>query len=96
MPLIPRALARSWAGSHDTTLRKVWRPPWIGISQTLIGVTKFVSGLVMPENGLVLEPERPLHAVVIPLFGCVSAGLEDYLKDLSDHGLFIVLVDTEV
>ncbi len=47
----------------------------------------------MPENGLVLEPERPLHAVVIPLFGCVSAGLEDYLKDLSDHGLFIVLVD---
>lgn len=47
----------------------------------------------MAESGLVLEAERSFHAVVMPLFGGVSDDLEGYLQDLSDLGLFIVLVD---
>jgi len=41
----------------------------------------------------VSEAERSFHAVVMPLFGDVSDDLEDYLHDLSDQGLLIVLVD---
>jgi rhamnosyltransferase len=47
----------------------------------------------MGESGLVSESERPFHAVVMPLFGGVSDDLEAYVQDLSDHGLFVVLVD---
>jgi rhamnosyltransferase len=47
----------------------------------------------MAESGLVSEAERSFHAVVMPLFGDVSDDLEDYLHDLSDQGLLIVLVD---
>lgn len=47
----------------------------------------------MAESGLVLEAERPLHAVVMPLFGEGAHDLESYLQDFSELGLFVVLVD---
>lgn len=42
------------------------------------------------------ESERSVHAVVMPLFGGVSDDLNGYLKDLSDIGLLIVLVDNNL
>jgi rhamnosyltransferase len=47
----------------------------------------------MAGRGLVLEAENSLHAIVMPLFGGVSDDLESYLRDLTDLGLFVVLVD---
>lgn len=56
-------------------------------------MTRFVGWLGMGESGLVSEAERSFHAVVMPLFGDASDDLECYLQDLSDLGLFVVLVD---
>ncbi|MFZ0406822.1 MAG: glycosyltransferase [Cyanobium sp.] len=57
------------------------------------GALKFVGGLAMGVSGLMLQAETSLHAVVMPLFGDVSADFGSYLQGLVDLGFFVVLVD---
>jgi rhamnosyltransferase len=47
----------------------------------------------MEGKGLVAKAENKDHAVVIPLWGEPSSGLEAYLQDLVIHGFSLILVD---
>lgn len=47
----------------------------------------------MAENGWVLQAEPRQHAVVIPFFGSAAPDWSNYLQDLQDLGLLVVVVD---